>query len=44
MVIMWYILLSIVVLGLVAAGLGRWEKYMRRRRYERGEIESLDDD
>lgn len=44
MVIMWYILLSIVVLGLIAAGLGQWERYVRRRRYERGEIESLDDD
>ena len=41
---MWYILLSIVVLGLIAAGLGQWERYVRRRRYERGEIEHVDDD
>lgn len=44
MVIIWYILLSIVVLGLIAAGLGQWERYVRRRRYERGEIEHVEDD
>lgn len=44
MMIIGYILLSIVVLGLIAAGLGQWERYVRRRRYERGEIEHVDDD
>lgn len=41
---MWYIVVSIVLLGIIALGLGQWEKHKRRRMYERGEIASLDED
>ena len=41
---MWYILISIVVLGLVAAGLGQWDRRHRRQRFERGEIASMEDE
>lgn len=41
---MWYILISIVVLGLVAAGLGQWDRRRRRRMVERGEIASMEEE
>ena len=41
---MWYIVISIVVLGLVAAGLGQWDRCRRRQRFERGEIASMEDE
>ena len=41
---MWYILISIVVLGLVAAGLGQWDQRRRRQRFERGEIASMEEE
>ena len=41
---MWYILISIVVLGLVAAGLGYGDRRRRRQMLERGEIASMEEE
>lgn len=41
---MWYLIISIVLLGIIASSMSLWEKRKRRRMYERGEIESLEED